>query len=205
VLFADQEFCARTWFKRSGTSEALNLFSSSSHRSVAILIGTVARHPRWTMSSAFSTDYLTQPHFKPNGKPSWAVINHADRSLDHSLTFKYPDWKTIKKRRRTSRRNHPRAVGSTATSPRVPYERKQWIGCQIVQEAGDRRLDKRCPARNEELGPNPSQHILSLVLQSAMSSRAGDFKRTTDARPSPLRRCHIVYIKAYMPVPGGSI
>jgi hypothetical protein len=107
---------------------------------------------------------------------SWSVIKNAERSLNHSLTFKYPDW-------------HVTAHGAKRLDSTIqqllndghitkdPAREKQWIGSQIVK-----RLATAVLTNAAQRGASSWDTILagtfSLVLQAAVSSRSGDIKQS---------------------------
>jgi hypothetical protein len=92
------------------------------------------------------------------------------------LTFKYPDWKiTSHDASRLDATIQDLLNNDHITKD--PVREKQWIGCQIMKRLATAVLTNAAQ-RGTKSWDATLAGTFSLVLQSAMTSRVGDFKRS---------------------------
>lgn len=125
------------------------------------------------------------------GAMAWSTLKNVEFSLDRSLTFYYPEWKLSK--------HHATQVDSllkqhlkTGRATKQPSLEKQWISAMLVRKMVVALL---CNAIEEgtRCWDSVIYKCLSLVIQAATCSRAGDTRQSQLYRyPVHLRWEHVV-------------
>lgn len=105
------------------------------------------------------------------------MIKNAERSLNKSFTFKYPDWEL------TSRDavRIDSVIQQLLNDNRItkdPIRERQWIQSQIITKLATAAFTEALQRGTKDWDATLAD-VFSLTLQAAMASRSGDFKRSS--------------------------
>lgn len=113
---------------------------------------------------------------RDDGKIAYTVILHAERHLNRALTFHYADYQLSKhgSLRIQAVINKLLNDGRLTTDP---LREAQWLSCQVVKKMATAVLIDAVEEGTESWDVTIAS-VFSLVLQAALCSRPGDFKRS---------------------------
>lgn len=112
-----------------------------------------------------------------DGKIAWTLIKNALVQLDRSLSFHYADYNLSRHGRLRIEATIQKLLDDGQIT-QDPVREKQWLTCQVVK-----KLATAVVSDAVQNGTRSWDFTLagtfSLVLQAALSSRSGDFKRSS--------------------------
>lgn len=111
-----------------------------------------------------------------DGKIAWTVIRDAEKQLNRSLAFHYPNYKLS--------RHETLRIGAVVQKlldegkiTRDPVRERQWLTSEIMKKLVTAVIVNAVHNGTKSWDVTVSS-CLSLVLQAAMASRSGDFRRS---------------------------
>ncbi|KAF7189366.1 hypothetical protein HII31_09344 [Pseudocercospora fuligena] len=137
-------------------------------------------------------DHLQSRH--DDGKTAWTLIKSAEVSLDRSLSFHFPDFKLSKHEALRIDATIQKLIDDGKVTKDLVRE-KQWLTCQVMKRMITVIFEDAINNGTKSWDVTLAG-CLGLALQAAITSRAGDFRRSSHYQGEQYLKWENIELKA---------